>query len=64
LHLCAGSLLAILLTNVVYWLGLNIFQALVMLAVLAPVAIFSGHRALKAIHTRNLLEKPKEAGST
>ncbi len=54
-----GTIAAILASFVLYWLRLNIFEALALLTILAPVAIFSGNRALRA-HNEEALEKPKK----
>jgi dolichyl-diphosphooligosaccharide---protein glycosyltransferase subunit 2 (ribophorin II) len=41
-----SSIAAILLLYVVYWLGLSIFHAMIGMAILGPVALFFGNRAL------------------
>jgi len=45
------SILSILLLFIVYWAMLNIFQALVGLALLGLVALFTGNQALRASST-------------
>jgi hypothetical protein len=47
-----GSIAAILASYVLYWLGLNIFQALLLLAICGIVAVFSGTGALRLLHQR------------
>ena len=54
-----GSILAILLSYTLYWLSLNIFQALALMSVCGIVAIFSGTGALRLLHQRS-----KEANKT
>lgn len=51
-----GSILAILGLYTFYWLQLNIFEAMVPLAILGAVAFFSGQRALSA-HQRESANK-------
>lgn len=47
-----GSILAILLSFALYWLSLNIFQALALSAGCAGVAVFAGTGALRLLHQR------------
>ena len=47
-----ASIAAILLSYALYWVGLNIFQELTLLAVCGIVAIFSGTGALRLLHQR------------
>lgn len=47
-----ASILAILLSFTLYWLSLNIFQALALSAVCGIVAVFSGTGALRLLHQR------------
>ena len=47
-----ASILAILLSFALYWLSLNIFQALALSAVCGGVAVFSGTGALRLLHQR------------
>jgi len=55
-----GSILLILLLYVLYWLSLNIFQALACLSVLGLVAIVSGRQALRSLHARSTSHKVKK----
>lgn len=48
-----GSIVAIVGALALYWLRLNIFQALTLIAVIAIVAVFSGTEALRLLHTRH-----------
>jgi oligosaccharyltransferase complex subunit delta (ribophorin II) len=61
-----GSIGAILLLYIAYWLFLNIFQALGMLAILSVVAVATGNRALKRRNQRNAAAAAAraEAGAT
>jgi len=45
-----GSIGAILFVYILYWLSLNIFQALGLISVVAVVTVLSGNRALKALN--------------
>jgi len=47
-----GAIAAILLSYVLYWLSLNIFQELALLAVVGTVAVFAGTGALRLLHQR------------
>lgn len=52
-----ASILAILLSFALYWLSLNIFQALALSAVCGGVAVFSGTGALRLLHQRTSARK-------
>jgi len=45
---------------VLYWIKLNIFQAFIGVAILTPVGLISGNRALRAVHQRKRMV-PKQA---
>jgi len=45
-----GSIAAILFVYFLYWVSLNIFQALGLVSLVAVVAVISGNRALKALN--------------
>jgi hypothetical protein len=47
-----GSIAGLLALYALYWLSLNIFQALALLAVLGTVAMFAGTGALSMLHQR------------
>jgi len=53
------SLLAIILLYVLYWLQLNIFQALVGVIVLGFIAILTGNKALTTLHTKKANQAAK-----
>lgn len=48
-----GAIAAILLSYVLYWLSLNIFQELALLAAVGTVAVFAGTAALRLLHQRS-----------
>lgn len=48
-----GSLVAGVLTHIIYWFYLNIFQAFLLTAAVCIPMLVIGHRALSAIHARN-----------
>jgi hypothetical protein len=55
-----GSLLAILLLYIWYWLRLNIFQALVFMIPLSLAAVVSGRYLLRALHTKSTAKSKSE----
>jgi len=55
-----GSIAAILFLYFLYWVSLNIFQALGLVSVVGVVAILSGNRALKALNHASSQKQHKE----
>lgn len=55
-----GSIAAILFLYTFYWLSLNIFQALALLAICGIVAVFSGNGALRLLHQRSTADSGKK----
>jgi len=51
-----GSIAAFLALYVLYWLAMNIFQALAFAAIIGVVAIFSGNQSLKLLNRRRAKE--------
>ena len=47
-----GSILAILIIYLCYWLFLNIFQALSIMIIIIPIAILSANHALRLHYQR------------
>jgi len=54
-----GSIGAILFLYALYWIHLNIFQALAGLALLGPIATVAGNRALRALYNANQRQTTK-----
>jgi len=52
-----GSIATILFLYFLYWVSLNIFQALALVSIVGVVAIVSGNRALKALNRASTSQK-------